>query len=306
MNTDLRSNKVQKAFDQALKLIKGGDLDDGYKVDDRQQLYNNYYTNAEWKDFLGEMKNNYNTAYKAYCCGNGSELLEITRRGKSNPPKMASYASSSRFIYELSRDIPDFSFECKLPTSFPGYPASLDGAIISHRTFVEAKCHEIYSRNSSGLGKSYINFCNYFNENTNGILGLSGNKVIKWGGEQLFSLDLKQLLSHLFGIANNALQKNCEKISTLIYLVYRPEPDLLQLISDEKTKNHVLAIWKNEQDEARTVDFNLLFYHIVHYLYNNKKSRYRDDVNVDGISKAFKFVFCDQNEYKVIINKIIK
>ena len=217
---------------------------------------------------------------------------------------MASYASSSRFVYELSSDIPDFSFECKLPTSFPGYPASLDGAIISHRIFVEAKCHEIYSRNSFGLGKSYINFCNYFNENTNGILGLPGNKIIKWGEKQLFSLDLKQLLSHLFGIANTALQKNCSKISTLIYLVYNPN-DILDWIPDDVSRNSILERWRNEKKEAESIDFKLLYNHIVHYLTTYKKDWQKNKPylsEVDKIANAFEFRFCDQHNYIATIN----
>lgn len=298
------AKNIQNIFDLALKQSKGGCLSDGYITPD-DNCYKAYYTKKEWDNHLDDMISNHETAYHAFVKGNGGELYEKRNRyGNIVPPKMASYASSSRFIYELSSDIPDFSFECKLPTSFPGYPASLDGAIISHRIFVEAKCHEIYSRNSYGLGKSYINFCNYFNENTNGILGLSGNKIIKWGEKQLFSLDLKQLLSHLFGIANTALQKNCEKISTLIYLVYNPD-DILDWIPDDVSRNSILERWRTEKKEAESIDFKLLYNHIVHYLSTYKKNLQKNkpySSEVDKTADAFEFRFCDQHDYIATIN----
>lgn len=46
--------------------------------------------------------------------------------GNYIPPKMSSYGSSSRMLYELAKDIPDFIFKYKMPAIIGG-KAHLDG-----------------------------------------------------------------------------------------------------------------------------------------------------------------------------------
>lgn len=76
----------------------------------------------------------------------GCELEEKNSRYGLTPPQMTSFGSSSRLIYECSKDIPNFSFEKLLPTRV-GHTANLDGCIATKESdiFVEAKCREIYS-----------------------------------------------------------------------------------------------------------------------------------------------------------------
>ena len=62
------------------------------------------------------------TARIEYGAGDGGELEEKDGR----PPKMASFGSSSRMIYNLSNKKDGFHFEKKLPTTVGG-TANLDG-----------------------------------------------------------------------------------------------------------------------------------------------------------------------------------
>ena len=64
---------------------------------------------------------------------------------------MASFGSSSRFIYELSKGISGFKFEEKLDTKVGGI-ANLDGFIKSNGKYIyiEAKRREIYYSTHEG------------------------------------------------------------------------------------------------------------------------------------------------------------
>jgi len=108
--------------------------------------YNGYdeylQKDTSWKALLEGMKEEHKSQYGN---GSGGELEEKDGR----PPKMAAFASSSRFIYTLStrrHDIPNFKFEEQLPTTVGGV-ANMDGyqELGNRYTFVEAKCREPYS-----------------------------------------------------------------------------------------------------------------------------------------------------------------
>ena len=102
----------------------------------------NYLSNDSWKSFLKEMS----PIHKAqFLDGDGGELKEKKGRYGIYPPKMASFGSSSRFIYNLSKNIDNFCFEKALPTRV-GHTANLDGYLKKDiDIFVEAKCREIYA-----------------------------------------------------------------------------------------------------------------------------------------------------------------
>ena len=93
------------------------------------QKYDNYLDNDSWQEFIDEMKTRYYPIYENYKNGSGDEL-GIKKIGKY-PPKMASYGSSSRMIYLLSRDIPNFCVEKKLYTTVGG-TANMDGNDHAH------------------------------------------------------------------------------------------------------------------------------------------------------------------------------
>ena len=305
-------NRLQNNFDLAVKQAKGGHLSEGY-VTTEGNLYTAYCTNQKWDDFLEDMKSNHKDAYCEFSKGNGAELSgKKNRYGNIVPPKMASYASSSRFIYELSKDIPGFAFECKLHTSFGAAKASLDGYIKNKCLFVEAKCHEIYSGMSSPYKRAYETFYEYIKGKTDldYIITTGRNKVneyvrFKWNGEELKTLDFKQLLCHMLGIANLALQEweKCRKTSTLIYLVYNPD-EILDLLTTERDRRHILEKWNNEKEEAQSVDFKQLYNHIVHYLSKKCPGICSNSSTVEDVAKAFEFRFCDQHDYIDVINSV--
>lgn len=306
------SKNIQNIFDIALKQSKGGCLSDGYITPDGK-CYKAYYTKKEWDNHLDDIISNHETAYRAFVKGNGGELCEKRNRyGNIVPPKMASYASSSRFIYELSKNIQDYRFECKLSTSFGASKASLDGYIESKHLYVEAKCHEIYNASlSSNYNDSYKFFYNYLKEHTNGRLDyqIDKNRIhFIWNKKNLETLELKQLLCHMLGIANKALQEwdFCPKTATLVYLVYNPD-DILDWIPDDVSRNSILERWRNEKKEAEGIDFKLLYNHIVHYLSTYKRDWQKNkpySSEVDKIADAFEFRFCDQHDYIFTINGV--
>ena len=118
------------------------EFDYGYKISGKSP-HNNYLSNDDWKRFLDSMSPLHLAQYND---ADGGELKEKSGRWGINPPKMASFGSSSRLIYECSKSIPGFCFEKQLPTRV-GHTANLDGYICrpEEDVFVEAKCREIYS-----------------------------------------------------------------------------------------------------------------------------------------------------------------
>lgn len=314
------SKDSKSAFDLALKQLKGGDITKGYSLNGR--YYYAYQTKEEWMEFLNEMKSTHSRAYSAFYGGYGNELFERkSASGKKMPPKMASYASSSRFIYEESMILGDkFDFECKLPIAFMGVDkeaeASLDGYIPSKHIFVEAKCHEIYSLLSTEYKPAYEGFYQYLHDKTGkqfdySVTSSNGKKNyidFMWNGKKLTKLDLKQLLCHMLGIAKKALLEDCSETSTLLYLVYRPGYDLLQLIPDQETRKFILSTWETERDETNSIDFPLLFRLITNYIYTERKNWQNNgqySPRVNEISEAFAFMFCDQDEYRALIREIL-
>ena len=103
---------IAKTLDLSIKKNETGTEKENkyYLLSDRQ--YDNYIDNETWAKFVDEMRTNYPSAYAEYGEGSGDEL-GIKKVGRF-PPKMASYGSSSRMIYLLSRDIDGFQFEKKL------------------------------------------------------------------------------------------------------------------------------------------------------------------------------------------------
>ena len=131
---------MQKTLDLSIKQQETGSLDGGFLANN-QTVYPSYLDNQAWLDFKMDMASNYPTAWMEYGAGSGGELKE---EGPF-PPKMASYGSSSRMIYRLCKDNPDFHFEYKLPTRVGGI-ANLDGFLETEDRyiFVEANCREPY------------------------------------------------------------------------------------------------------------------------------------------------------------------
>ena len=157
---------VTEKLDLAIKLNEKGSTDGEYLITYKGKTLQKqtYMTNEEWDAFVLAMKSNefQPTAYLEYSEGGGDELSEKNGR----PPKMASYGSSSRMIYMLSAHKEGFHYERKLPTTVGG-KANLDGFYEDETRyiFVEAKCHEPYSKKTNAVSECYRELYEYL---TNG------------------------------------------------------------------------------------------------------------------------------------------
>ena len=146
MCENIKIDSREKALDYAIRDYELKDKDkfakSGYTIKKEKKTYWNYLSNDAWEEFKGKMK-------KAHLCqfedADGGEMKEKKGRWGIYPPKMASFGSSSRFLYSVSKDIEGFQFEKLLPTRVGG-SANLDGYIMRNDVdfFVEAKCREIY------------------------------------------------------------------------------------------------------------------------------------------------------------------
>lgn len=305
---------LQNKFDLAKKRLEGGDLEKGFLAKNGT-LYRAYRTNTKWDEDLAEMKRNYKSAYKEYKEGDGGELFE-----KQYPPKMASYGSSSRFIFELSKDIPGFHFEKKLGICVPARnenqeaEASLDGYLETKCIYVEAKCREIYEKIHPRFNTKYEDLYNYLVEQTAGRFGYdlkeSVNKkgevtrrvYFSWDNEPISHFDLKQILCHLLGIGKRNILDEGIQNPTLLYLVYKPSDKLLGLVKDEKSAKNIRQCWETEKNEATTINISLLYNHIVHFLHERKGVglNLRSE-ELERIANSISFQFCDQSEYPSLV-----
>lgn len=310
-------DQAKKVFDLTEMLKREPTLEEikqGFDTGDGSRPYENYLTNGQWEDFLTEMKK-YKDVFDTFSNSPGGELEKHFngRWNKMMPPKMASFASSSRMIYLLSREIPRFEFEKSLPICIyhNGIEtvASLDGYcdLGSKEIYVEAKCHEFYSSNSTKFKDKYLDFYSYLEAETCGSFKYLVDENPKtpvvrfsWKGTSITQFDLKQVLCHLLGIAKQSLLEKGKKDPVLLYLVYNPD-DLLKIvetIDKPRTAHSILNCWKKERDEFFAIDFNLLFKKVLFYLHdklNICQSLSNDEV--ERIAKSFSCVFCDQHDY---------
>lgn len=199
----------------------------GYKVKDN--IYYNYMSNEYWESYKKDMPEEHR---KQFDNGSGGELKEKKGRWGIYPPKMASFGSSSRMIYELSKDIPGFCFEEQLDTRVGGI-ANLDGFLKKDNKYIyiEAKRREIYSstHESEEIKEVYLpvykwveDKCGkkYFYAKEEGIkkvtFYLNNNPV------QYF--DLKQLICHFLGITYDLAKHSINNADVkFLYLIYNPK-----------------------------------------------------------------------------------
>lgn len=263
--------------------------------------YETYMTNSEWDSFKSNMSVSARDEYEA---GGGDELTEKGGR----PPKMACYGSSSRMIYTLSYQKENFHFEKKLPTTVGG-TANLDGFFeeSNRYVFVEAKCHEPYSKKASSVSTAYKELYDYINENMPDSLFIQAEPttnpklmkveyIAEW--EKLEYFDLKQLICHLLGIATAILQGKLEqKQIDFIYLLY--DPTELELASD--TKEKIDSIYERICYECNLVDVAALFRAVLSYL-NEKKYGYTlSSETIEQIAFRFTFTLASQDFYPILI-----
>lgn len=286
--------KMDKALDIAKRKYEDGK--GGYRMTGRPP-YENYMSNESWESYLHEMETNYESAYGAYKNGGGKELEE-----KQYPPKMASYGSSSRFIYELSRDIQGFEFEKQFSTHIGG-KSNLDGFIQKEdkAVCVEAKCREPYgnSHKNEKRKKVYENILKHI---SNSNIGISFNcqpdgDKIKIISESQYGIiehfDIIQLVCHFCGIANQILENKISNDICFLYLTYNPS-SIPEKYFENGFHSKIIKRYEKCLDEMNSIDFKELFRVIVSFFNKGKQK----------IHYTFQFIPVDQSNYVETIEKL--
>ena len=180
------------------------------------------------------------------------------------PPKMASVASSSRFCYLALKNIKEIEFEktegmhCLLNKSAFAIP-HLDAFVEKDNLYYEVKCHEIFMdlTEHTRIVVSYAdalfskegfafdqNEIKLTDDKKKYILNLKWFELKK---NPMF--DIKQLLCHLLGIANEQIKSNCSQQATLRYLFFRP--DCSALLADDEPE--IEREYNNLKEEVRNI-----------------------------------------------------
>lgn len=204
---------------------KDKSVESGYIIEKEKKTYWNYLSNDAWGEFIKNMKPIHQLQFED---ADGGEMKEKKGRWGIYPPKMASFGSSSRFLYNVSKDIEGFQFEKLLPTRV-GHSANLDGYLMRSDVdvFVEAKCKEIYSSHKiveisnvykeiyQELKKKYTKF-SYEAKSSKDKDHFNCTFILD--EKPIVHFDIKQLICHFLGISANILEN--QKANTNIRFVY--------------------------------------------------------------------------------------
>lgn len=271
----------------------------GYKVKDN--IYYNYMSNEYWESYKKDMPEEHR---KQFDNGSGGELKEKKGRWGIYPPKMASFGSSSRMIYELSKDIPGFCFEEQLDTRVGGI-ANLDGFLKKDNKYIyiEAKRREIYSSTHESeeikevylpvyewvedkCGKEYFSFtkADAKEEGIKKVTFYLNNNLVQY-------FDLKQLICHFLGITYDIAKHNIKSAEVkFVYLIYNPKE--VEVKISEKYKDNIVTRYGevsefvNKNTDIIKSIFNAVFE------YQTKRH------NLPATDVKFEFKIVDQDSYK--------
>lgn len=297
---DTSKLSLNQVLDYAImkdETAKNPELKSGYKIGNR--TYDNYLENNCFDAFVTKMEEKYHTAYEMYCAGGGKELEE-----NKYPAKMASFGSSSRMIFNLMKDTKGFLFEKQLPTTVGG-TANIDGFMETDDKyiFVEAKCREHYGAKSNVYEDKYEDLYKFISLSpktnvTCDIENLENNKIkvtFKVNDKPIKNFDMKQMISHLLGVATGFLNGEFElRDIEFIYLLF--DPTLIE-IKDEKAREKIYEIYKNTCDGCNATDFKTLFEVVIDYLKSLKK--WNKDFKTSNLTDRFTFKLCSQENIKL-------
>ena len=284
---------ILKEFDKALAALETHEL--GYEIDGGK-TYENYMSGDAWACYLSGMSDEHRSQYGG---GGGGELAPKSGR----PPKMASVASSSRMIYELSRDVSGFVFEKKMPTVVGG-EANLDGYLEKEDAliFVEAKRREPYSHQVlQDIKKKYQPVYRYLRENMPRVFSCvmenlpeseNMRTVFFCRGDVVAYFDIKQMICHMLAVANEALRSGTEKKIVFLYLLFDPKG----LPLPDECRVEVERIHAETCRAAELLCMEKMFGHIVDFLITETKIPCTED-RAEWVKKNFSFVLCDQEKY---------
>ena len=244
-----------------------------------------------------------------FIVGDGSELSVRNIKGvPTYPPKMASFGSSSRMIYNLTKDIPYFGYEIQLSTTVGG-TANLDGYTFTpeKHIFVEAKCREPYSIHTNKFSAKYEDLFKHLNKSDLTDLHFDIKKInekqitVKFyiNGNEITHFDIKQMICHLLGIASGILSNELRyKPVKFLYLIYNPQRLEFE---NENTKKKILDIYNKTCNEGKTAITTGLFKAIMEYL---KNTYFTDSkVDIDLFCDTFEFEICCQENFIEKLNE---
>lgn len=273
----------------------------GFEIGNTKYL--NYMCNKVWDEYLKNMNPKHK---RQYGMGAGGEL-----KAGQYPPKMASFGSSSRLIYELSKEIEGFIFEERLDTRVGGI-ANLDGLLRKGNKYiyVEAKRREIYypSHESQKIKTVYVpvykkiqNLCSKFSFTPKDVNDENEEETKKItfeiNGEPVKYFDLKQLICHFLGITYDIAKHSVKNAKvTFLYLLYNPNE--VEDKIDEKYREKV----KNRYDEVESFIrdkkdvFKAIFDAVLQYQTETHKLE-KPDID-------FNFKLVDQDAYLNELKKI--
>ena len=123
--------------------------------------------------------------------------------------------------------------------------------------------------------------------------------TFKVNGKAVKYFDLKQMISHLLGVATMFLkgELSTENIE-FYYLIFNP---MLINIDDKNAKDEIQKIYKCICEECENIDFKSLFAVIISFLKSEKGLGI--DVAETELINSFLFKLCDQNNIKECITK---
>ena len=246
--------------------------------------------NQEWRNFVDQMRRRYKQAYEVY-----SQTLELNETDNA-PPRMASYGSSALMIYLLSRDVEGFAFEKALPTTISRSPAKLDGYLERTNTYVEAKCHEPYSKQKDDVREAYRPLYAKLSEKTKLKVEDRGGKwYFSYNGVEINYFDIKQVICHLLGIGNAVLNKKTKAKARLLYLLYSPNG--LMLCGDEK---EIYNVFDKVLQESQ-MDYGEIYGAIIDFLVD-KGIKNKTELSLEEIKNSFSFEMSCQNNYLEKLN----
>lgn len=279
-----------------------------YIIEEENRDYWNYMSNKSWERFkenamTKEHRNNYIDA-------KGGELDPRKSRWGMLPPKMASFGSSSRLIYNLSKDTPGFVFEKQMPTCV-GHDANLDGYLLNDNTaiFVEAKCREIYASHSGlEISKKYEDLYKYLlvKKDSKFKYDRKDSKdpdyfkcTFQYDCQDIKYFDLKQLICHFLGITADLIKnKHAHNNIVFVYLIFNPEKNTdFSADAIMRYANGVKKQYKETIAEIAKFDgMKWLFDSIMRYQSEN--------LQLPVANYTFVFKLMDQDEYKKYLIEI--
>ena len=305
MCENIKIDSREKALDYAIRDYECNEKSVGYGYEIAGNKYWNYLSNKSWEEFLKSMSSLHRAQYND---ADGGELKVKQGRWGIYPPKMASFGSSSRFLYNISKNIECFQFEKLLPTRVGG-SANLDGYITrgDGDVFVEAKCREIYSSHKTikvsnvyeEIYKELQELYPEFSFKNNGRPIKNGkednehfNCTFKFKGKEIIHFDIKQLICHFLAISANILEnENANKNIQFIYLIFNPN-EVIEQVEKESYKKQIIDIYGDTKKEITDYfDMEQLF-----------KSIFKIQAKRLGLEgekySLFEFHLVDQDNYK--------